>query len=159
MTTNEASLRQCDSCYLSSSCPKYLAESACAFDFPVEIRSDEQWEQAAQTLVEMQYERIAFARFGEQVEGAGLSPRVGQEMDRFFKLLESVKTLKAPMPTPGGGVLTRVFGQTKELPSGNEEDDDEEYEDAEVVYDEEASEEEWGASQRAGAGFALQEEG
>jgi hypothetical protein len=52
-----------------------------------------------------------------------------------------------------------VFGQTKELPSGNEEDDDEEYEDAEVVYDEEASEEEWGASQRAGAGFALQEEG
>jgi hypothetical protein len=161
MTTNEASLRQCDSCYLSSSCPKYLAESACAFNFPVEIRSDEQWEQAAQTLVEMQYERIAFARFGEQVEGAGLSPRVGQEMDRFFKLLESVKTLKAPVHDPRGGVLTRVFGQSKELPSGNEEDGDEEDEwvDGEIIEDEEASEEEWRASQRAGAGFAFQEEG
>jgi hypothetical protein len=110
MTTRGTSLRQCDACYLSEACPKYLAESACAYNFPIEIRNDSQWEQAAQTIVEMQFERVAFAKFAEEIEGSGLSPRVGQEMDRWFKLLGSVKDLKAPTPSANPGALTKIFG-------------------------------------------------
>ena len=72
METNSHSLRLCDSCYLSAACPKYKAESACAFEFPVEIRTDAQWEQASQVILEMQFERIGFARFAEQVDGGAL---------------------------------------------------------------------------------------
>lgn len=155
MTTNAASLRQCDACYLSSSCPKFLPESVCAFEFPVEIRTDAQWEQASQVILEMQFERISFAKFGEEVEGNGLSPRVGQEMDRFFKLLESVKGLKAPVANPNAGALSRIFGVAQpKLTEGDSDGGQEEssFTEGEVVDGEELSEEDWAEEQsRVGA--------
>jgi hypothetical protein len=165
MTTNSASLRQCDSCYLSGSCPKYQPESTCAFMFPVEIRTDAQWEQASQVILEMQFERISFARFGEQVEGSGLSPRVGQEMDRFFKLLESVKGLKAPVADPNAGRFSQIFGGMESPGLGTGDDDAEEadqegdYVEGEYLGEGELTEEEWDAQQRAGVGVAYEEEG
>lgn len=157
MTRNVASLRQCDACYLSTSCPKYQPESTCAFNFPVEIRTDAQWEQASQVILEMQFERISFAKFGEEVEGSGLSPRVGQEMDRFFKLLESVKGLKAPMANPNAGALSRIFGgQTQPELEEGEDDGAQEEGWIEGEYIEEDGEEE---AQRAGVGAPQFEEG
>jgi hypothetical protein len=157
MTVNSASLRQCDACYLSSSCPKFQPESVCAFKFPVEIRTDAQWEQASQVILEMQFERISFAKFGEEVEGNGLSPRVGQEMDRFFKLLESVKGLKAPVASPNAGALSRIFGgqPQPELEEGTEDGGQEEsgwIEGEDLGEEGELNEGEWEAEQsRAGA--------
>lgn len=131
------SLRQCESCVLSDVCPKYQAESSCAFKFPVEIKTDAQWEAASQALLEMQFQRIAFARFAEEIEGGTINSKVGQEMDRWHKMLASVKDLKTPTPAPGQGAMSRVFGAAptegtpervaleEGLPHGIEEDDEE----------------------------------
>jgi hypothetical protein len=161
MTTNSHSLRQCDACYLSGSCPKYQPESACAFEFPVEIRTDAQWEQASQVILEMQFERINFARFGEQVEGSGLSARVGQEMDRFFKLLESVKSLKAPVADPNAGAFSRIFGVADQPALGEGDDDDDQEEGSTWIEGEGYEEDDEGswAAEQSGVGATLIEEG
>lgn len=106
----DASLRQCDNCYLSTVCPKYQPETACAYELPVEIKSDAQWEAASQVLLEMQFQRISFAAFAEQLEGGGLTARLGQEMDRFYKMLGNVKALKTPDVNASSGALSRIFG-------------------------------------------------
>lgn len=161
MTVNSASLRQCDACHLSSTCPKFQAESTCAFEWPIEIRTGEQMDQAVSTVLEMQYQRVAFAKFGEEIEGNGLSPRVGQEMDRFMKLLESTKTLKTPIPAPSGGAFARAFGGLLPpvLEEGGhdgpaQEEDQGDYVEGEWVEEDdgELSQEEWEAEQsRVGA--------
>jgi hypothetical protein len=104
-----ASLRRCDSCNLSDVCPEFQVDHVCAFEFPVEIKTDSQWEAASQALLEMQFQRIAFARFAEEVEGGTINPKVGQEMDRWHKMLAAVKDLKAA-PPPGQGAMSRLFG-------------------------------------------------
>lgn len=130
--STNVSLRSCDSCNLSDVCPAYTAESSCAFSIPVEIKTDAQWEAACQSLLEMQFQRAAFGHFAEQVEGGVINPRVGQEMDRFYKMLGQVKDLKTPTPAPGGGVLGRVFG-TAPVPEPAGELEQRHHDDAEEV--------------------------
>lgn len=148
------SLRQCDTCFLSSCCPAYTAESSCAYEIPIEIKTDAQWEAASQVILEAQFQRVMFGTFAEQVEGSGITPRVGQEMDRFMKLLGNVKELKAPVLDPDGGVMKRLFStdDEDEMPIGvgspNEEDD-------QIVEGEIYDEEESGAF---GAGDADEQE-
>jgi hypothetical protein len=142
VTTVKDSLRSCDTCYLSSVCPQMKAHSSCAFSFPVEIRTREQQEAACQALVEFQFARVSMGQFAEQIDGGGLNARQGQEMDRFFKMLETVKTLKAPDLMPGNGAFSRIFGVVElsqpELGASSdeadEEDDWDEADEAEVIY-------------------------
>lgn len=131
-TANPDSLRACDVCDLSPVCPRYEAGASCAFQIP----SDLNGEDALQIIVKWQFDRIAFSVFGEQVNGGQPLPKTGQEMDRYMKLLTSVKELKKP-DVPTSGIMSQIFADLKPPPSeeehGHEEDT---VEDAEVVSEE-----------------------
>jgi hypothetical protein len=135
---NQDSLRMCDSCDLSSVCPSYTTGSSCAFDIPIEIKTDAQWEAACQVIMEWQFQRVAYSVFAEQVNGGQPLPKTGQEMDRFTKLLTSVKELKKVEPGTSG-VMAAILGDIK--PPKDEDDGEEatseedDFQDAEVIED------------------------
>ena len=76
----------------------------------------------------MQGQRVAFARFAEQMNGGYPDPNVSQEIDRLFKLIKTTKELddsrefiRMTVERQGtGGVLSAIFGdkaeKLKELP-------------------------------------------
>lgn len=113
------SIRQCDSCYVAASCPAMEPGSACKFGIPVEIRTKEQLMASMQAMVEMQMQRIAFARYAEELEGGYIDPNVSNEIDRFFGTIAKMREindnrdfLKVQIETRGGaGVLSRLFGE------------------------------------------------
>ena len=114
-----ANMRRCDSCNLADQCPEYHAHASCAFALPVEIKTREQWEAASHYLLEVQMQRIAFAHMAEQVEGSVLTPRVGQEMDRWYKMLSAQKDLETtPDPIPGGA-MSKFFPPAPEIEDSN----------------------------------------
>lgn len=155
-----ATLRQCDTCHLSTVCPRYKAESSCAFELPVEIKTDAQWESASQALLEMQFQRISFGLMAEQLEGGSLTPRLGQEIDRFYKMLTNVKSLKEAPVAPGGGALSRIFGAEPEIAEGEilnaNQENNNDYEEADIDYEEADIVDEEGGT--AGYGYADYEE-
>ena len=106
---SQGSVRRCDSCNLSEVCPGYVAQSSCAYSVPVEIKTREQWEAASQVLLEAQFQRTMHGAFVEQVDGGDLTPRVGQEMDRWFKMLASIRDLETTTDLGEDGPLTRFF--------------------------------------------------
>ena len=151
------SLMQCDTCHLSSVCPEYKPESSCAYEIPVEIKTDGQWEAASQAIIEIQFKRVMFGYFAEQVDGGALTPRLGQEMDRYMKLLGNMKDLKAPVVDPGGGVMSRIFGND-EMPIGVGSPNEEDVIEAEVYEDDEEVDNAWSASDEADASDQDREE-
>ena len=149
-----ANMRRCDSCNLSDQCPEYHEHASCAFSLPVEIKSRAQWEAASHYLLEVQMQRIAFAHMAEQLEGSELTPRVGQEMDRFYKMLSNQKDLEQkPDPIPGGAMSTFFppapqIGDSNGVQEGSEEgDSQEDFIEGELVDDGLAYDEEDATSQ------------
>jgi hypothetical protein len=123
------SVRQCDGCYLNGVCPEYKPGNVCAFNVSVEIKSKAQWEAAVQSILEMQYGRIAWLHMAEQMAGEQPNAKTGQEMDRFMKILETTKSL-ADVPDPEAmGALSRHFPKAPdpelEQPTNASQEDDE----------------------------------
>jgi hypothetical protein len=124
------SLRQCNSCFVAANCPAFTPDAECAFSLPVEIKTKEQLVSLLNAMIEMQASRVAFARFGEELNGGYPDPNVSQEIDRLFKLVERVKKLednkefvRMTLERQGGaGILSNIFGSRagilKELDSG-----------------------------------------
>lgn len=115
-------LRVCDTCYLSSTCPAFEAGASCRFDLPVEVRTEAQAKALMYTMLEIQAARVAFARFAEEVNGGYPDPVVGQEMDRLMRVTAqvtkpmerrerlTVSVESETINTQGSGVLSRIFG-------------------------------------------------
>lgn len=131
LTTVDAPLRVCDSCFLKTSCPAFVPASSCAFNLPMEIRTDAQRNAVLDTMFEIQATRVAFARFGEEVTGGELDPKVGAEMDRMFRMAEKMKQVKERRERVSisvehqesegstgvaGGVMSRIFGKQTAVP-------------------------------------------
>lgn len=128
--STSVSLRMCDTCFVASNCPAAKPQSSCAYNLPIEVKTKEQLKALINALVEMQGQRVAFAKFTEDLNGGYPDPNVGQEMDRFFKMLETIKKLdeskemiRMTVERQGaGGVLSSIFGDRaqvlKELPNG-----------------------------------------
>lgn len=128
--SSSTSLRMCDTCFLAQNCPAFKPANACAYNLPIELKTKEQMKSLVNALVEMQGQRVAFAKFAEDLNGGYPDPNVGQEMDRFFKMLKTIKELdeskelmRVTVERQGaGGVLSAIFGdkaQTlSELPNG-----------------------------------------
>lgn len=118
------SLRRCDNCFVSGSCPAFEPGNECAFDLPLEVRSKEQLSALLTGIIEMQAQRVAFARFAEELEGGYPDPNVSGEMDRLFKLVESLKEIQDTSDgfevhvkaKAGAGVLSRLFGSERAAP-------------------------------------------
>jgi len=117
--SNSTSLRQCNTCFVKDNCPAFKPDNACAFNLPVEVKTKEQLKGLINAFVEMQGQRVAFAKFTEDLNGGYPDPNVGQEVDRFFKMLKTIKELdeskemmRVTLERSGGaGVLSSLFGE------------------------------------------------
>ena len=129
LSSSSVSLRQCNTCFVASNCPAFKPDSMCAFNLPVELKTKDQLKAMINAIIEMQGQRVAFARFSEELNGGYPDPNVGQEIDRLFKLLKTVKELDDSQSfikmtlegrASGAGVLSSIFGEKaqvlKELP-------------------------------------------
>jgi len=130
LMVRKGTTRVCDNCSISNDCPEYQAGSSCAFDIPVEIKTKEQLMALLNGALEIQAQRMLFARFREDLEGS-IDPVVSKEMDRLFALttqykdiVDNAETLKVQIEAKGqAGVLSRLFGshvgeKARELPGG-----------------------------------------
>jgi hypothetical protein len=112
------SLRQCNTCFVAANCPAFKPDNACAFNLPVEVKTKEQLRALLTAIIEMQGQRVAFMRFAEEMNGGYADPNVSQEVDRLFKLVESMKKLDENREfiritaerNSSGGVLSAIFG-------------------------------------------------
>lgn len=113
-----STLRQCDSCFVAANCPAFKPQNTCAFNLPVEVKTKEQLKALNTALLEMQAQRVAFMRYSEELNGGYADPNVSQEMDRYFKMLKSMKELDESKEfvqitasrQSSGGVLSAIFG-------------------------------------------------
>jgi hypothetical protein len=118
--SSSESLRQCNNCHLAAACPAFESDHSCAYAIPVEIRTKDQLQKVMQAVIEIQTQRVFQSRFAEEITGQELSPEVGKEMDRLFKLVENMRnivdnrdTLTVAIQAKGGadgGVLSKLFG-------------------------------------------------
>lgn len=112
-------VRQCDSCYIRHLCPEYRPQGDCVFEIPVEIRTREQLTNFLQGLLEMQGQRVFFARYAEELEGGYPTTKLSDELDRLFELTERLKKVEDDRDflrvsvegQASGGVLSRLFGE------------------------------------------------
>lgn len=117
ISVNTESLRSCDTCSFSLQCPSNEPGAKCAYHIPVVIRSKDQLQGVLRAIVEVQTQRVLFARFGEEITGMP-DPDVGKEMDRLFNMVEKWKdiednrdTLEVSVKAKGQmGMLSRLFG-------------------------------------------------
>jgi hypothetical protein len=128
--TTHTSLRQCDTCFVAANCPAFKPQNTCAFNLPVEVKTKDQLKGLLNAIIEMQGARVAFARFAEELNGGYPDPNTGQEIDRLFKIVKSLKELEENKEfvkltverQTSGGVLSALFGDKantlKELPNG-----------------------------------------
>lgn len=118
LQSNTVSLRQCDTCFVAANCPAFKPASTCGFNLPIEVKTPEQLKAMNTALLEMQAQRVAFMRFSEELNGGYADPNVSQEMDRYFKMLDSMKKLDEQKEfiqitgsrSSSGGVLSAIFG-------------------------------------------------
>ena len=125
-----SSLRQCNTCFVAANCPAFKPDNTCAFNLPVEIKTKEQLKGLLNAVIEMQGARVAFARFAEELNGGYPDPNTGQEIDRLFKIIKSMKELEENTEfvrmtverQTAGGVMSALFGDRantlRELPNG-----------------------------------------
>jgi hypothetical protein len=131
ITSSPNSLRMCNTCFLSSKCPAFKLDSACSFNLPLELKTKDQMRSFINAIIEMQGQRVAFARFSEEIMGGYPDPNLSQEIDRLFKIIKTVKELddsrefiRMTVERSGGaGVLSSIFGEKatqnlRELPGG-----------------------------------------
>lgn len=128
--SNGNSLRQCNTCFVKDNCPAAKPDNPCAFNLPVELKTKDQLKALINAFLEIQGQRVAFAKFTEDINGGYPDPNVGQEIDRFFKMLEQINKLDQSKETiritaersGGAGVLSALFGDRaqvlNELPNG-----------------------------------------
>lgn len=147
VAVSSSSLRQCDVCSLNMVCPKYEAHSTCGFAIPVTLRTKTDLGNMMSALLEMQGQRVLMAKFTEDLLSQGNTAEASAEIDRFFRLLESMKritedrqTLSVTASSTGGadGVLTSLFGAhvgqaNRQLPTPVDSDDV--IEDADIIDD------------------------
>ena len=130
VTSQEVSLRVCDTCFVAANCPAFKPGNTCAFKLPVSIKTKEQLKALINAIIEMQGQRVAFMRFSEEMNGGYADPNLSQEIDRLFKLIKTTKELddsrefiRMTVEQRGSaGVLSSIFGDRaqvlKELPEG-----------------------------------------
>jgi hypothetical protein len=123
LESRDASLRVCNTCILANTCPAFKPDTACAFSLPVEVKTKEQLKSLLNTVMEMQGQRVAFARFAEEMNGGYPDPNLSTEMDRLFKMVKTMKDLESNNEfvrltverQQSGGVLSALFGERAEV--------------------------------------------
>ena len=118
MRTIEDSMRRCDACYLSPNCPAAMPHASCAYKIPVVIKTKDQLQALMRTVIEVQGQRVMFARFAEEIEGQGIDASLSNEIDRLFDIMKTAKDIndtrdvfRLEMEAKGNsGMISRLFG-------------------------------------------------
>lgn len=119
VTSKGGSVRHCNTCFVSATCPAMKPDHECAFSLPVEIKTKDQLISLMQAMIEMQASRVAFARYAESLNGDYPDITVSKEMDRLFSQVKSLKKLEEEsstvkmtvQATSSAGVLSNIFGE------------------------------------------------
>lgn len=114
----DASLMQCDNCYVRDLCPEVKAGASCAYKIPVQVTSKRQMRALQDTLISMQTQRVMMMRMIEQFKGGYADANTSSEMDRLQRMIkhkwESEKagfrlTIEAD-GTAKDGILSNLLG-------------------------------------------------
>jgi hypothetical protein len=112
------SMRMCNTCFLKSNCPGFLADSNCLYDIDIRVRTPEQLRGIMDGLIEMQTQRVIFGQMAEQLGGGSFDPNFSGEIDRLTKLVTARQKLeekgafisiRAQGPA-GSNVMEQFFG-------------------------------------------------
>lgn len=118
METVSSAVRRCDNCYVSQTCPAFSQGSECKFEIPVAADTPEQRAAIRHGVIAMQTERVAFLKFGEQVNGGYVDPNLSSEMKLLFDLMTRSHEIEDDrdsfeMTVKGRGhtgMISRIFG-------------------------------------------------
>lgn len=113
----DSNLRRCDSCVLAGKCPAYTPGSECAYHMPIRIRTREQLVGSMLALLELQMDRIAFARMAEQADGIAADTTVSQLMTQYTEMMAKLKEVESDSSFlrievkggGGGGILSQLL--------------------------------------------------
>lgn len=125
ITVRSKSQRLCGSCFLADKCPMFEDGANCAYEIPVEVKTKDQMQALQNGLIEMQTQRVLFARMSEEITGGYPDPNLSSEMDRLQKMIKTKTELEADSFSvkfeakgrgggEGGGILQRMFGANPE---------------------------------------------
>ena len=100
------------------------------------VKTKEQLKALLNSVIEIQGQRVAFARFAEELNGGYPDPNTSQEIDRLFKIVGRLKELEENREfikitaerSSSAGVLSQLFGERaqvlNQLPSGGYTEED-----------------------------------
>jgi len=110
-------LRNCNSCYLSATCPVFEPDSNCKLSSTPKVDTPEDIQQLLNKVIQIQGERVLFASMSERMQNAGLNPEVSSEMETLTKLMKDAREIASPVGSDevmikakGSGVISRLFG-------------------------------------------------
>lgn len=129
LAPSSASLMRCDTCVIRDVCPEFKPGAECAYELPVDITSKNQLRHAFDTVISMQFQRIAQMRLIEQLRGGYVDENLSAEMDRFSRMVkvkgdaekQGISINIEGKGDAGTGAISRLFGrdvgdQVTELP-------------------------------------------
>lgn len=113
------SMMRCDTCVIRDVCPEFAENSECAYDLPVDITSKNQLRHAYDTVLSMQFQRIARMSMIEQLQGGYSDQNLSQEMDRFQRMVklrmdaekQGISISIEGTGDAGTGAISRLFGK------------------------------------------------
>lgn len=121
---SRTAVRRCSSCHVAGSCPAVQWDAECAYDIPVEVKTKEQLLGLLKGVIELQTQRVAFARYAEELDGGYPDPNLSNEIDRLMRVIFQAKQIQddrdflqiSVQAHAGAGVLSRIFGQKEAAP-------------------------------------------
>lgn len=124
----ESGLRGCNACYLAARCPEYNPGALCAFNLSAEIDTPEALVSSLTSVLGVQFARVMFARAGEEADGSLADPIVSEEMDRYLKMVQTIKEIQSDssfleIKVKGAGqpgLLATIMGNVIGAAQGNQ---------------------------------------
>lgn len=93
VTNGSRALMVCNSCVLSTRCPEATPDAECAYEIPAQLRTQEDVQTMMNTLLEVQAKRALFGAFAEQIQGGERDEGVGQEIDRWMRMVKTIREI------------------------------------------------------------------
>lgn len=85
---SSSSMMRCDTCVIRDVCPESKPGAECAYELPVDLTSKNQLRHAFDTILALQFKRIARMQMIEELQGGYADPNLSAEMDRFTRMVK-----------------------------------------------------------------------
>jgi hypothetical protein len=113
------SMMRCDTCVIRDVCPEFRPNAECAYELPVDLTSKRQLTHAFDTILSLQFQRIARMTMIEQLQGGYADANLSAEMDRFTRMTkvkldaekQGISINIEGTGDAGTGAISRLFGR------------------------------------------------